>query len=67
MSANSEEQEDFALLAYNLNTYVLDDDDNEVPRRAWNATHGYRLIDGKWVIVHSHWAFAHTVEERIAS
>ncbi len=61
------DHEDFAVLAYNLNTYVLDDGGNEVQRRAWNATHGYRLIDDKWVIVHSNWAFAHTVELRTAS
>lgn len=61
------DHEDFALLAYNLNTYVLDGDGNEVQRRAWNATHGYRLIEGKWLIVHSNWSFAHTVELMTAS
>ncbi|MGO4680223.1 YybH family protein [Microbacterium sp. 2MCAF23] len=61
------DHEDFAVLAYNLNTFVLDDDGNEVQRRSWNATHGYRLIGGNWVIVHSNWAFAHTVELRTAS
>jgi ketosteroid isomerase-like protein len=58
---------DFAVLAYNLKTYVLDEDGNEKQRRAWNATHGYRLVDGQWLIVHSNWAFSQTVSERIAS
>jgi ketosteroid isomerase-like protein len=58
---------DFALLAYNLNTYVLDDNGNERLLRAWNATEAYRLIDGEWRIVHSHWAFPQTAKEAIAS
>lgn len=58
---------DFAVLAYNLNTYVLDDEGKERQLRAWNATHGYRLIDNQWRIVHSNWAFAQTVTEAIAS
>lgn len=58
---------DFAVLAYNLNTYVLDDNGNERQRRAWNATEAYRLIDGEWHIVHSNWAFAQTATGAIAS
>ncbi|WAU82782.1 nuclear transport factor 2 family protein [Streptomyces sp. Qhu-G9] len=57
---------DFAILAYNLNTYVLDDG-NERQLRAWNATEAYRLIDGEWHIVHSHWAFTQTATAAIAS
>jgi ketosteroid isomerase-like protein len=41
---------DFAVLAYNLNTYVLDEGGNERQLRAWNATEAYRLIDGEWRI-----------------
>ncbi|MFI1927101.1 MULTISPECIES: nuclear transport factor 2 family protein [unclassified Streptomyces] len=58
---------DFASLAYNLNTYVLDEDGKEKRLRAWNATHVYRLVDDRWRIVHSNWAFAQTMTERIAS
>ncbi|WP_327187384.1 hypothetical protein [Streptomyces sp. NBC_01334] len=56
-----------AVLAYNLNTYVLDDNGNESQLRAWNATEAYRLIDGEWRIVHSNWAFAQTATGAIAS
>lgn len=58
---------DIAVLAYNLNTYVLDEDNNEQQLRAWNATHAYRLIDGEWKFIHSNWAFAQTAEGAIAS
>jgi ketosteroid isomerase-like protein len=56
----------FAVLAYNLDTYVLDDDGKERQLRAWNATQAYRLIDGEWRIVHSNWAFTQTTTEAIA-
>jgi ketosteroid isomerase-like protein len=58
---------DLAVLAYNLNTYVLDENGKEKQLRAWNATHGYRLMDNQWRIVHSNWAFSETVTEKIAS
>ncbi|MFE9676568.1 YybH family protein [Streptomyces sp. NPDC006259] len=58
---------DFAVLAYNLNTYVLDDNGDERQLRAWNATEAYRLIDDEWRIVHSNWAFAQTATGAIAS
>jgi ketosteroid isomerase-like protein len=61
------DSEDFAVLGYNLNTYVHDENGNEVQLRAWNATHAYRLIKGQWRIVHSNWAFAQTVDTNIAS
>lgn len=61
------DSEDFAVLGYNLNTYILDDNGNEIQLRAWNATHAYRLIDGEWRIVHSNWAFAQTAQGNIAS
>ncbi|MFE9438369.1 DUF4440 domain-containing protein [Streptomyces sp. NPDC006602] len=57
----------FAVLGYNLNTYVLDDNGNERHRRAWNATEAYRLIDGEWHIVHSNWGFTQTATGAIAS
>ncbi|MFF4013971.1 YybH family protein [Streptomyces sp. NPDC001843] len=58
---------DLAVLAYNLHTYVLDDDGKERRLRAWNATEAYRLIGGEWRIVHSNWAFTRTATEAIAS
>ena len=58
---------DSVVLAYNLNTYVLDDDGSERLLRAWNATEVYRLIDGQWRIVHSHWAFTQTARGAVAS
>lgn len=57
---------DFAVLAYNLNTYVRDDSGQEQQLRAWNATEAYRLIDGAWRIVHSNWAFTETATGAIA-
>ncbi|MFD5234601.1 YybH family protein [Streptomyces qaidamensis] len=56
---------DFAVLAYNVNTYVLDENGKE-QLRAWNATHGYRRLN-QWRIVHSNWAFSETVTEKIVS
>ncbi|MEU7720024.1 YybH family protein [Streptomyces tibetensis] len=58
---------DFAVLAYHLDTYVLDGDGDERQLRAWNATEAYRLVDGEWRIVHSNWAFSQTATEAIAS
>ncbi|MCV7067819.1 carboxylesterase/lipase family protein [Mycolicibacterium farcinogenes] len=37
-------------MAYNLNTYVRDDNGAEQLSRAWNATEVYRLTDGTWRI-----------------
>ncbi|MBE4733307.1 MULTISPECIES: YybH family protein [Streptomyces] len=58
---------DLAVLGYNLNTFVLDENGEEKQLRSWNASHGYKLIDGQWRIVHSNWAFSQTVTEKIAS
>ncbi|OUD00424.1 YybH family protein [Streptomyces swartbergensis] len=66
-AVNVADSGDFAVLAYNLNTYVLDEDGNERQLRAWNATEAYRLIDGEWHIVHSHWAFTRTAKTAVAS
>ncbi|MEU6230908.1 nuclear transport factor 2 family protein [Streptomyces sp. NPDC047042] len=64
---NVNDSGDFAVLAYNLDTYVLDDNGKERQLRAWNATEAYRLIDGEWRILHSHWAFTQTATEAVAS
>ncbi|MDX0312573.1 DUF4440 domain-containing protein [Sinorhizobium meliloti] len=66
-SVHVSDSEDFAVLGYNLNTYVLDEKGKETQLRAWNATHAYRLIEGQWKIVHSNWAFAQTADGSIAS
>lgn len=58
---------DFAVMGYNLKTYVLDDEGDEKLLRSWNATHGYRLVDGQWLIVHANWAFSETLKEMVAS
>lgn len=58
---------DFAILGYNLQTFVLDEDGKEKQPDTWNVTQGYRLIDGQWRIVHSNWAFSQIVTEKIAS
>lgn len=52
-SVHVSETGDLAALAYNLHTFVLDEDAHETQLRAWNATHGYQLIDGRWRIAHS--------------
>jgi ketosteroid isomerase-like protein len=57
---------DFAVMGYNLKTYVLDEDGKEKLLRAWNATHGYRLVDRQWLIVHSNWAFSETLKDLVA-
>ncbi|MFF9040442.1 nuclear transport factor 2 family protein [Streptomyces sp. NPDC014892] len=64
---NVNDSGDFAVLAYNLDTYVRDDNGKERQLRARNATEAYRLIDGEWRIVHSHWAFSQTATEAVAS
>lgn len=66
-SVHVSDSEDFAVLGYNLNTYVLDENGNETQLRAWNATHAYRPINSEWRIIHSNWAFAHTISLKIAS
>jgi hypothetical protein len=43
-------------MAYNLNTYIVDEKGKEPLNCAWNTSHGYQLIDGQWRIVHSNWA-----------
>ena len=50
---------DLAVLSYNLNTFVIDEKGEEKLLRAWNSTEVFRLIDGKWRIVNSHWSLSH--------
>jgi len=48
---------DLAVLSYNLRNFVEDEKGGEKLRSSWNSTEVYRLIDGKWRIVNSHWSF----------
>jgi ketosteroid isomerase-like protein len=45
-----------AILTYNLVSYGRRADGGAVVAR-WNSTAVYRLIDGRWKILHSHWSF----------
>ncbi|NPE51982.1 DUF4440 domain-containing protein [Dickeya dadantii] len=58
---------ELAVLAYNLNTFVIDDTGNEKLLRAWNSTEVYRLVDGQWRIVHSNWGLTKSVDIAYAS
>lgn len=49
---------DLAVLSYNLRNFVADEKEGEKLLHTWNSTEVYRLIDGKWRIVNSHWSFA---------
>lgn len=46
-----------AVLSYNMRNFVADDAGGEKLLNNWNSTEVYRLNDGKWSIVHSHWSF----------
>ena len=48
---------DLAVLSYNLRNFVADESGGEKLQASWNTTEVYRLIAGKWRIVHSHWSF----------
>ena len=47
---------DLAVLSYNLRNFVSDENGGDRLFSAWNSTEVYRLIDGKWRIVNSHWS-----------
>ena len=49
---------DLAVLSYNLRNFVADGTGGEKLQAHWNTTEVYRLTDGEWRIVHSHWSFA---------
>jgi ketosteroid isomerase-like protein len=52
---------DLAVLSYNLKSYVADEKEGEALLRAWNSTEVYRLVEGKWRIVHSNWALTQSL------
>jgi ketosteroid isomerase-like protein len=58
---------DLAVLSYNLNTFVSDGAGGEKQLRAWNSTEVYRLIDGRWRIVHSNWGLTKSMAIASAS
>jgi len=47
---------ELAVLSYNLRNFVSDEAGGDKLFSAWNSTEVYRLIDGKWRIVNSHWS-----------
>ncbi len=48
---------DLAVLSYNLVNFVADGNGGETLGTPWNSTQVYRLIDGKWRVVHVNWSF----------
>ncbi|MEX2169668.1 MAG: nuclear transport factor 2 family protein [Pirellulales bacterium] len=52
------EDGNLAVLSYNLRNFVADGAGGEKIQAHWNTTEVYRLTDGEWRIVHSHWSFA---------
>ena len=50
------EGRDLAVLSYNLRNYVVDEKHAEKRSAAWNSSEVYRLLDGRWRILHSHWS-----------
>jgi uncharacterized protein (TIGR02246 family) len=48
---------DMAVASYNLLNLIPDGKGGEKPGTPWNSTQVYRLIDGKWRVVHVNWSF----------
>ncbi len=48
---------DLAVVSYNLVNFVPDGKGGEKLGTQWNSTQVYRLIDGRWRIVHVNWSF----------
>lgn len=48
---------DMAVVSYNLVNFVPDGNGGEKMGTPWNSTQVYRLIDGKWRVVHVNWSF----------
>lgn len=45
-----------AILTFNLVNYGTFEGQGESVIARWNSTEVYRLVDGKWMICHSHWS-----------
>lgn len=48
---------DIAVLSFNLVNYGTFEDRGETVIARWNSTEVYRLVDGNWMICHSHWSY----------
>lgn len=48
---------DLVVLSYNLRNFISDGQGGEKPGTPWNSTQVYRLMDGKWRVVHVNWSF----------
>jgi len=48
---------DTAILTFNLVDTGRQPDSDKTTTVRWNSTEVYRLIDGHWKIVHSHWSY----------
>ena len=48
---------DMAVVSYNLVNFVPDGTGGEKAGTPWNSTQVYRLVDGKWRVVHVNWSF----------
>jgi uncharacterized protein (TIGR02246 family) len=46
-----------AILTFNLVNYGVLEGKGESVLARWNSTEVYRLVDGKWMISHSHWSY----------
>ena len=47
---------DAAILTFNLVSYRTIDGRKQAVAH-WNATEAYARLDGRWLIVHSHWSY----------
>ena len=52
----------FALLTFNLFSYVKQPDGTEKMVARWNSSEVYRNLRGEWRIIHSHWSYTKPVQ-----
>jgi ketosteroid isomerase-like protein len=46
-----------AVLSFNLVNYATFEGQGEAVIARWNSTEVYRLVEGRWMICHSHWSY----------
>jgi len=46
-----------AVLTFNLEDHVKDDDGAEFIGNRWNVTEVYQRLSGEWKIVHAHFSY----------
>jgi uncharacterized protein (TIGR02246 family) len=46
-----------AILSFNLINYATFEGQGESMLARWNSTEVYRLVEGRWMISHSHWSY----------